>query len=330
MSMRVRFCAATLSPLSCVAFGVLVLAQNAWGAGSPMAEAGGSGLPTVWGWALAMFAFCVLIGVAAVIAGVGGGVLFVPLVGAFFPFHMDFVRGAALFVALSGALSASSRFLREGLSFPRLVLPLSVASSLGAIAGAAAGLALPENTVRVLLGIVIVGICVVMVRFRRRSTPVLHKADPVAAALKIEGVFHDPATGSTVTWQPRRMPLAITLFIGIGFLAGMFGLGAGWANVPVLNLVMGVPLKAAVASSLLVISISDTAPALVYLNSGAVLPAIAVPSVIGMMVGSRIGLRLVHRMPTATVRWFVIGLLALAGAMSLLKGLGVLAPLMSR
>ena len=27
-----------------------------------------------------------------------------------------------------------------------------------------------------------------------------------------------------------------------GVLAGMFGLGAGWANVPALNLVMGVPL----------------------------------------------------------------------------------------
>ena len=40
----------------------------------------------------------------------------------------------------------------------------------------------------------------------------------------------------------HRTPLGLALFAGIGFMAGMFGLGAGWANVPVLNLVMGAPL----------------------------------------------------------------------------------------
>ena len=32
-------------------------------------------------------------GFVAVPSGVGGGVLFVPIVGGFFPFHLDFVRG---------------------------------------------------------------------------------------------------------------------------------------------------------------------------------------------------------------------------------------------
>ena len=56
------------------------------------------------------------------------------------------------------------------------------------------------------------------------------------------------------------------LFVGIGIVAGMFGLGAGWANVPALNLVMGVPLKVAVGTSSFVIS---PAAAFVYLNKGA-------------------------------------------------------------
>jgi uncharacterized membrane protein YfcA len=120
------------------------------------------------------------------------------------------------------------------------------------------------------------------------------------------------------------MPQAILLFIGIGFLAGLFGLGAGWANVPVLNLVIGAPLKVAVSSSLFVISISDTAPAFIYLNSGAVLPLIAVPAVLGMMSGSRLGVRVMTRTKPKVVRYFVISLLSLAGLMSILKGLGVL------
>jgi len=306
--------------LRLVAAAALALAACAWAAGgSPLTAA--PGLPA-WVWALIMFIFCCATGVVAVIAGVGGGVLFVPLVGTFFPFHMDFVRGTALFVALAGALSASARFLRQGTTFPRLVLPFSLASSVGAIAGAMVGLALPEDVVRILLGLVIGGVCAVMVLTRGSAPGDPDLSDPIAAALEIEGVCRD--SGREVTWRPRRMVLTIALFVAIGFVAGVFGLGAGWASVPVLHLVAGVPLKAAVASSLMVISISNTPPSLVYLNSGAVLPALAVPSVIGMMLGSRLGSKLVTRLPSHAVRWFVIALLAVAGLLSLLKGLGAL------
>jgi hypothetical protein len=60
-----------------------------------------------WGWPLALFVVCFFLGIVAVPAGVGGGVLFVPIVGGFFPFHMDFVRGGGLMVALASALAAS-------------------------------------------------------------------------------------------------------------------------------------------------------------------------------------------------------------------------------
>ena len=47
-----------------------------------------------WFWPLALFVTCFLIGIVAVPAGIGGGTLFVPIIGGFFPFHLDFVRGA--------------------------------------------------------------------------------------------------------------------------------------------------------------------------------------------------------------------------------------------
>ena len=59
-----------------------------------------------WIWPLALFIVTFILGILAVLGGVGGGVLFVPIVGGFFPFHIDFVRGAGLLVALAGALAA--------------------------------------------------------------------------------------------------------------------------------------------------------------------------------------------------------------------------------
>ncbi|MEJ0001331.1 MAG: hypothetical protein WDO13_20565 [Verrucomicrobiota bacterium] len=52
------------------------------------------------------------------LAGVGGGVLFVPIVGSFFPFHLDFVRGAGVLLALAAALAAAPRLLRDGFREP--------------------------------------------------------------------------------------------------------------------------------------------------------------------------------------------------------------------
>ena len=105
-------------------------------------------------------------------------------------------------------------------------------------------------------------------------------------------------------------------------LAGMFGLGAGWANVPVLNLFMGAPLKVAVGTSKFLLSITDTSAAWVYLNQGCVLPLIAIPSIVGLMGGSFVGVRLLAKAKPKFIRYMVIVVLFFAGAKALQKGLG--------
>jgi uncharacterized protein len=109
----------------------------------------------------------------------------------------------------------------------------------------------------------------------------------------------------------------------IGAMAGMFGLGAGWANVPVLNLLMGAPLKVSVGTSKYMLSIVDTAAAWVYLNQGAVLALVTIPSIIGIMLGSLVGVRLLKRTNPRVIRIVVISILLLAGGRAVLKGLGI-------
>ena len=45
-----------------------------------------------WIWPLILLLVTFLMGIVAVLGGVGGGVLFVPIISGFFPFHLDFVR----------------------------------------------------------------------------------------------------------------------------------------------------------------------------------------------------------------------------------------------
>src|SRR5580765_7599894 len=101
-----------------------------------------------WVWPIALFAVSFAIGVVAVVAGIGGGVLFVPIVGSFFPFHLDFVRGAGLVFALAGTLAAGPHLLRNGMASLRLVLPLGLAGSIASTIGAVVGLTMSTDVIQ--------------------------------------------------------------------------------------------------------------------------------------------------------------------------------------
>jgi hypothetical protein len=276
-----------------------------------------------WVWPLVLFIVTFILGIVAVLGGVGGGVLFVPIISGFFPFHLDFVRGAGLLVALAGALAAGPGLLKKGMAYLRLALPVALIASACAIVGALLGLALPTNVIQMALGITILGIVVIMLIARKSDYPDIKEADALSSALRITGIYYEPSTGEEINWKIHRTPLGLALFVIIGIMAGMFGLGAGWANVPVLNLVMGAPLKVSVATSKFLLSITDTSAAWIYFNNGAVLPVIVVPSIIGIMLGSMIGVKILSKAKPAAIRYIVIALLLFSGSRALLKGFGI-------
>jgi len=283
---------------------------------------GGSSLPW-WAWPLILFVVTFLMGIVAVLGGVGGGVLFVPIIGGFFPFHIDFVRGAGLLVALAGALAAGPGLLKKGMADLRLAIPVAVIASSCAIVGAMIGLALPANVVNIALGGTILGIVAIMLMAKKSEYPDVKHADNLSTALRISGVYHEVSTGQDINWKIHRTPQGLATFIIIGVMAGMFGLGAGWANVPVLNLMMGAPLKVSVATSKFLLSITDTSAAWIYVNNGAVLPMMVAPSIIGIMLGSIVGVRILAKTKPAAIRYIVIFMLLFAGTRALLKGLGI-------
>src|SRR2546422_467593 len=139
--------------------------RQASGAGltapGPATAADGVALPW-WIWPIALFAVSFIIGIVAVLAGVGGGVLFVPIVGSFFPFHLDFVRGVGLLFALSGTLAAGPVLLRTGMANLRLVMPLAFAGSIASLAGAVVGLSVATDLLQIALGATVIAIAIMI------------------------------------------------------------------------------------------------------------------------------------------------------------------------
>jgi len=292
-------------------------------AGAPAEPSPATGAHSWWFWPLLLFIVTFVMGVLAVLGGVGGGVLFVPIISGFFPFHLDFVRGAGLLVALSGALAAGPGLLKMNLASLRLAIPVALIASTCAIVGAMIGLALPTHIVQISLGATIIGICILMLTAKKSTFPDVPQADRLSSTLRIYGVYQEGSTGQIIDWKIHRTPLGLLLFIVIGVMAGMFGLGAGWANVPVLNLIMGAPLKISVATSKFLLSITDTSAAWIYMNKGCVIPMMVVPSLVGIMLGSFVGVHLLKIAKPTFIRWMVITILGFSGVRALMKGLGI-------
>ena len=284
-----------------------------------------------WVWPVILFSATFIIGCIAPLSGLGGGVLFVPLATAFTPFNIDFIRGTGLILALTSALFSAPRFIKAGMANLRIMTAIASISAIASILGAVMGLwitsALPhgQSYVLVALGAVLFLIFVVMITSKKAEFPPDGKVDSFTAKLGLVGNWFEPNLDKIVEYKARRLPLGILCFSAAGFIGGMFGMGAGWVGVPVLNLVMGLPLKAAAATSMTIITVNSAAAAWPYIANGAMLTLIIVPSVVGISIGAALGARLALRVKPAFVRYLVIVMMLFCGLINIYKGLHGLA-----
>ena len=297
----------------------------AYGAEEATAKAASSS--SWWIWPLILFLFTFIIGIIAPMSGVGGGVLFVPLATAFFPFSVDFIRGTGLIMALTSALSSAPQFIKKGVANVKIMAPVVVVSIITSIVGGIVGLwitgAFPTGKyyITIALGIILFVIFVVMITSKRVEYPEVEKVDGLSQALGLTSAWYEPTLDRVVEYKITSLPLGIICFAAVGFIAGMFGLGAGWANVPVLNLIMGAPIKVAVSTSMAIITVNDAAAAWIYLAKGAILPLIVVPSVLGITIGARIGAWLAVKTKPKVIKYLVLAIMLFAALLDIFKGL---------
>lgn len=271
----------------------------------------------------------IFIGIVAVLGGVGGAVVFTPLMMGFTPINSFVIRATGLLVAMAGSLIAARPFLNRGLANIRLLLVAGVPYAVFAVIGALLAGYLEETAgdtgdaiIRLALGVLMLGISgLIFFAGKRVEYPEVTKVDGITERLALATSYYEESLRKVVSYKIARAPVGIVLFCFVGFISGLFGLGAGWAMVPTLNLVMLAPLKVAAASSKVLIGIGDTAAVWPYMMDGAIFALFAVPCVLGMVIGTVIGAKIMLRVKVGFVRWLVILLMCGAGVKSVLDGI---------
>ena len=116
-----------------------------------------------------------------------------------------------------------------------------------------------------------------------------------------------------VNWR-GCLPKSIAAGLAVGFLTGLFGVGGGFLIIPAFVLLLGLPMRSAVATSLAVIVINSAAGFAAHLGEANLDPGLTVAFAAAAIVGSLLAGRLARRVPTARLqRWFAYLVFAVAG-----------------
>jgi uncharacterized membrane protein YfcA len=221
-----------------------------------------------------------LIGLSLGALGAGGSLLTVPvLVYALgVPVQAATVTSLAV-VGLNAAAGAADQ-LRRGRALPRTGLAFGGSGLLGALAGAWLNHRLRGELVLVLFSVLMVAAAIAMLR--RRGTA--------------------GAAGFDERYGARGWLRIGALGLGVGFLSGLFGVGGGFLIVPALVLVVGLPTRHAVGTSLLAITLNAAWGLAGHLSFGGLEWGLTGLVVAGGLVGVLAGGRLTGRLPDAVLR----------------------------
>lgn len=243
--------------------------------------------------------------------GIGGGVFLVPLLnaGLGFDFRVAAATGLMTVIATSSAVSANTA--GRNLINLRLGMVLEVGSALGGLIAGYTVERLTKHTLAMLFAVVTAAIAALMVSRLDKRNVLAADVDPGA----LGGRFYDADSGRDVTYRVKRLPLGMLASLLAGAVSGTLGIGGGILKVPILNAWCGVPMRAAAATSALMIGVTAAASAPQYYARGDINPPIAAAAVLGVMLGSRLGLWFSGR---TSVKWLKVLMAVVLAAVSAL------------
>ncbi|MEN6459295.1 MAG: sulfite exporter TauE/SafE family protein [Thermoguttaceae bacterium] len=249
---------------------------------------------------LLIWAGSCLAGFVGALTGLGGGIVIVPLLTLAFHFDIRYAIGASLVSVIATSSGAAAAYVKEGYANMRLGILLEIATTAGAVGGAAAAAYLASDTVAVTFGLVLLFSAYFSGR-RRRPKPEASQPDRLATLLRLDADY--PANGHRAAYHVRGVPGGFGVMFIAGAISGLLGIGSGALKVLAMDQIMRIPFKVSTTTSNFMIGVTAAASAGVYLNRGYVAPGLAMPVVLGVLPGALLGTRL---LPKAETRWLRI------------------------
>jgi uncharacterized protein len=229
-----------------------------------------------------------LAGFLGALTGLGGGVVIVPLLVLGFGVDIHYAIGASLVSVIATSSGAAAAYVREGYSNIRAGMFLEIATTVGALSGASIAARVPANGLGIVFGLVLLYSAYLSSHRADRSGEHL-PPDRWAAALRLDSSY--PTAAGPQPYRVQHVPAGFGLMYAAGVLSGLLGIGSGAVKVLAMDQAMRLPFKVSTTTSNFMIGVTAAASAGVYLHHGYIDPGLAMPVVLGVLIGSMQGAR---------------------------------------
>ncbi|HEX3998117.1 MAG TPA: sulfite exporter TauE/SafE family protein [Pirellulales bacterium] len=252
------------------------------------------------------------------LTGLGGGVIIVPLLVLVFGVDVHYAIGASLVSVIATSSGAAAAYVREGYSNLRVGMFLEIATTTGALGGAFLAMVVPAGAIAVVFGIVL--LVSAYLASRPRPEQLLDdRSDKIATLLRMDSTC--PTRDGPQRYHVQNVPAGCAVSLIAGVLSGLLGIGGGAFKVLAMDQAMRLPFKVSTTTSNFMIGVTAAASAGIYLSRGYIDPGIAMPVMLGVLVGSVLGTRVLVRIEPRILR-IVFGVVILALAVQMIyKGL---------
>lgn len=214
------------------------------------------------------------IGFVSAIVGIGGGTLMIPFMVLILNYDVKEAIATSLVSIIVTSSSASSIYLRRRDVDLKTAFLLEPSTAAGAIVGAYLTISLPTRIVETAFSLLLLYVSISMLRDALRRKEI--------------------ETGNyKVSRQRRRVGVLIAFLAGL--TSGMLGIGGGVLKVPLMTMVLGLPIRTAIATSSFMVGLTASAGSLVYLLKGYVNPYAVASLALGIIPGATLGAHMLKK-----------------------------------
>lgn len=262
-------------------------------------------------------------GLLGSLIGLGGGVLIVPLLTIGFHLNIRLAIGASIVCVIATSSGAAAAYVRDHLTNVRVGMMLELATSVGAVTGALVAAYLSATVLFILFGVILLFSILPTVKKLGEDVPMGVENSGLAARMQLASTYPDRATGKMIPYNVTSVPLGFGMMYIAGIVSGLLGIGSGALKVLAMDTAMRLPMKVSSATSNFMIGVTAAASAGIYFWRGDVLPLVAAPVALGVLLGATLGAKMLVRFSNQTVRKIFLPVLAVVAIEMFLRGLGV-------
>lgn len=264
----------------------------------------------MWEWLLSIFGF--LIGIAAALTGVGGGIFIVPLLSLLYGFPMTEAIGTSLATIIITSIASTVNYVKQNRVYIKIGLILALATAPGAYAGSELT---KVELIKTWLG-PIFGIFLIIVAAQMIAKAVSSKSERCNQK--------DPVFERTLlrNWRKLLVGLALSFFGGVA--SGLLGVGGGTILVPIMCYALDFPIHFSIPTSMFIMIFTSITGVTSHVQQGNVNLYYALYLGVGSIFGAQVGAYASKKLSGRNLRLVFGVMLIVASINMMLKSLKII------